>query len=332
MLVQKNGSRIRADSGGNAMVQITAGGGGIAGPITAQRERIAFRSGADDCAAWHYLGSNGACVVMAGGAGVTKEPATDRFAARFHAAGFSVLAFDYRHIGESGGTPRQVVRIPEQLADWQAALDCAASLPEVEAGKIAGWGFSLAAGHLLRLAARPADQRLLAAVIAQAPLADGAASSPRALGHETPGVLARFPLIALRDFARGLAGREPLVVPLAGPRGAVAMLTTPDAIDGDRALNPGGAYPQWQQSIAARSVIPLALYRPGRTAGRIGCPLLAVISTRDQTVLAAPALKAARRAPAGEILQVDGAHYAAFLDQHETVVTAELNFLRRHLL
>jgi alpha/beta superfamily hydrolase len=314
------------------LAQITGGGGGIAGPSTARREGIAFRSGTDDCAAWHYRGSNGACVVMAGGAGVTKEPATDRFAARFHAAGFSVLAFDYRHIGESGGTPRQVVRIPEQLADWEAALDFAASLPEVEAGKIAGWGFSLAAGHLLRLAARPADQRRLAAVIAQAPLADGAASSPRALGHETPGVLARFPLIALRDFARGLAGREPLVVPLAGRRGAVAMLTTPDAIDGDRALNPGGAYPQWQQSIAARSVIPLALYRPGRTAGRISCPLLAVISTRDQTVLAAPALKAARRAPAGEVLQVDGAHYAAFLDQHETVVAAELDFLRRHLL
>jgi uncharacterized protein len=313
------------------MAQITARGSGFDGPATAQREGITFRSGGDDCAAWHYRGTNGACIVMAGGAGVTKEPATDQFAARFHAAGYSVLAFDYRHIGASGGTPRQVVRISEQLADWEAALDCAASLPEVEAGKVAGWGFSLAAGHLLRLAARPAGQRHLAAVIAQAPLADGAVSSPRALGHETPGVLARFPLLALRDVARGLAGREPLVVPLAGPRGAVAMLTTPDACDGDRALNPGNVYPGWDQTIAARSVVPIALYRPGRTASRISCPLLAVISTRDQSVLAAPGLTAARRAPAGEILEVDGAHYAAFLDQHETVVAAELDFLHRHL-
>jgi pimeloyl-ACP methyl ester carboxylesterase len=169
-------------------------------------------------------------------------------------------------------------------------------------------------------------------VIAQAPLADGAANMPHALRHETPGVLARFPLIALRDAARGLAGREPLVVPLAGPRGAVAMLTTPDAIDGDRALNPGNAYPEWQQTIAARSVLPVGLYRPGRTAGRINCPLLAVISTHDQTALPGLALKAASRVPAAEILQIDGAHYAAFLDQHETVVAAELDFLRRHLL
>jgi uncharacterized protein len=314
------------------MVEITAPGGGIAGLTTEPREHIAFRSGSDNCAAWHYQGTNGACVVMAGGAGVTKEPATDRFAARFHAAGYSVLAFDHRHFGESGGMPRQVVRIREQLADWEAALDYAASLPEVQAGKIAGWGFSLAAGHLLRLAARSADESRLAAVIAQAPLTDGAVSSPRALGYETPGVLARFPLIALRDVARGLAGREPLVVPLAGPRGAVAMLTTPDASDSQDALNPGNKHPDWQQTIAARSVVPIALYRPGRTASRISCPLLAVVSTGDQTVLAAPALKAARRAPAGEILEVDGAHYAAFLDQHETVVAAELDFLRRHLL
>ena len=109
------------------------------------------------------------------------------------------------------------------------------------------------------------------------------------------------------------------------------MLTTPDACDSDGALNPGNTYPNWQQTIAARSVVPIALYRPGRTADRISCPLLAAISTRDQTVLAAPALKAARQAPRGEVLQVDGMHYAAFLDQHETVVAAELDFLRLHL-
>lgn len=304
----------------------------IARDAASRRLGITFRSGRDDCAAWHYQGSNGACVVMAGGAGVTKEPATDRFAARFNAAGYSVLAFDYRRFGQSGGAPRQVLRISGQLADWRAALECAAGLPGVAAGKIAGWGFSLAAGHLFRLAARPAGQGRLAAVIAQAPLADGAAITPHALRHETPGVLARFPLIAIRDVIRGLTRREPLVVPLAGRRGDVAMLTTPDAGDADRALNPGSIYPGWQQAIAARSVIPIMMYRPGRTASRTSCPLLAVISSGDQSVLAAPGLKAAGRAPAGEVLQIDGAHYAAFLGQHERVVAAELDFLDRHVL
>jgi uncharacterized protein len=298
-------------------------------PAAAQREGITFRSGTDDCAAWHYRGSNGACVVMAGGAGVTKEPATDRFAARFHAAGYSVLAFDHRHLGESGGTPRQVVRVREQLADWEAALECAASLPEVAAGKVVGWGHSLAGGHLLRIAARSPGRERLAAVIAQAPQADGAVLMPNALRHETFSVKARFPLIALRDVLRGLAGREPLVVPLAGPRGAVAVLTTPDATDSQQALNPGNAYPRWQQAIAARSVIPLGMYRPGSTASRIGCPLLVVVSTGDQTCLPGQALKAAHQAPRSEVLEIDGRHYAAFLDQHEKVVAAELDFLSR---
>ena len=57
-----------------------------------EREKVRFVSGDADCVAWHYPGTNGACVIMTGGFAVTKEPGTDRFARRFHEAGFSVLA------------------------------------------------------------------------------------------------------------------------------------------------------------------------------------------------------------------------------------------------
>ncbi|MFI5897348.1 hypothetical protein ACIA5D_45375 [Actinoplanes sp. NPDC051513] len=60
-------------------------------------------------------------MIMAGGFAVTKEAATDLFAERFHEAGFSVLAFDYRHLGESDGQPRLVLPIRDQLADWEAS-------------------------------------------------------------------------------------------------------------------------------------------------------------------------------------------------------------------
>ena len=79
-------------------------------------------SGGTECAGRHYAGSNGGCVITAAGFAVTKEPTTDLFARRFHDAGFSVLAFDYRGIGESGGQPRQVQHIRDQLADWQVSL------------------------------------------------------------------------------------------------------------------------------------------------------------------------------------------------------------------
>jgi uncharacterized protein len=68
---------------------------------------------------------------------VTKEPGTDLFAKRFHEAGYAVLAFDYRRLGESGGPPRQAIRIRDQLADWQAASAFAAGLPGVDPARLA---------------------------------------------------------------------------------------------------------------------------------------------------------------------------------------------------
>src|SRR3954451_12141047 len=128
------------------------------------RQKVRFASGDTTCAAWHYPGTTGACVVMAGGGAVTKEPGTDRFAKVFHEAGFTVVAFDYRRLGESGGHPRQIVRIREQHADWKAAIDFARSLPQVDSTRIAIWGFSLSGGHIFAVAARNSG---LAAAIAQ---------------------------------------------------------------------------------------------------------------------------------------------------------------------
>ncbi len=122
-------------------------------PAFRQREKVRFASGDTSCAAWHYPGVNGGCVIMAGGTSVTKEPASDLFAARFNDAGFAVLAFDHRRFGQSGGAPRQIVRFDEQVADWHAAIECAAALPDVDQDRISIWGFSLAGGHVFRVAA-----------------------------------------------------------------------------------------------------------------------------------------------------------------------------------
>jgi fermentation-respiration switch protein FrsA (DUF1100 family) len=189
-----------------------------------KRQRIRFASGDTSCTAWHYPGANGGCVIMTGGFAVTKEPGTDLFARRFNGAGFGVLAFDYRNIGESGGQPRQVQRVREQLADWQAAIDCA------------------------------------------------------------------------------------------------------------RALDPDRRYPDWRQEVAARSALRLVFYRPGRYTARVRCPLLVLVCDRDQSVLAAPGVRAASRAPRGELVRLPGGHYEPFLGGHERAVEAELSFLRRHLL
>jgi pimeloyl-ACP methyl ester carboxylesterase len=302
------------------------------GPVKAdagEREAVEFPSGDTTCAAWHYPGTNGVCVVMAGGFALAKEPATDRFARRFNAAGFTVLAFDYRRLGQSGGTPRQVVRIHEQLADWRAAMEKASTLPGVDPERVAIWGFSATGGHVFRVGAR---NPRVAAAIAQTPNADGQAAARNAMRHQKPLALMRFTGRAVLDALDSLVGRPPRLVQLAGEPGTVAVLTTPDALDGERALNSDNAYPNWQQGVAARSALRLTFYRPGRDASQVQCPLLVLVADDDQSALVAPSVRAAERAPHGELVHISGGHYAPFLEGHELAIDAELSFLRRHLV
>jgi pimeloyl-ACP methyl ester carboxylesterase len=297
--------------------------------MSVNREEIRFASGDTECAAWHYAGTNGGCVIMAGGFAVTRGPGTDPFAARFADAGFTVLAFDHRRLGDSGGRPRQVVRIKDELADWRAAIEFAATLPGVDPDKLALWGFSLSGGHVLQIAA---SERRVAAAIAQTPNADCQAIVRNAARHQTPLAMLRLTGRGIIDALGGLFGRPPLLVPLNGEPGRVAFLTTPDALDTDKALNPGNRYPDWQQAAAARFALGLGFYRPGRHASRIQCPLLVVVCDQDTSALAAPAVAAADRAARAELVRLPGGHYQPFLSGHEEAVAAELSFLRRHLL
>jgi fermentation-respiration switch protein FrsA (DUF1100 family) len=266
--------------------------------MPAQRARVSFTSGGTRCAAWHYPGANGGYVVMTGGFGVTKEPATDRFAERFSEAGFGVLAFDYRRLGESGGEPRQVQGIRDQLADWDSAVACAARLPGTDPARVAIWGFSLAGGHVFKVAAGHPE---VAAAIAQTPNTYGLPVLRNANRHQTRTAMLGMTGRAIAVGPGGLLGREPLLVPLCGQPGTIAVITQPDGRHGDTALNPSGRYPQWQQEAAARSVLSIGTYSPARQA-------------------------------AGELARIPGGHCAPFLDGHEQAVEAELDFLRRHLL
>lgn len=295
---------------------------------TSLRSEARFPSGRDTCAAWRYPGTNGGCVVMGSGLGITKEPGTDRFAAAFASAGYTVLAFDFRHFGTSGGQPRQVGRIAGQLEDYAAAVAFARTLPEVDPARVAIWGFSVAGGHVLRLAATLPG---LAAAIAQTPYADGLAATRSAGRYTTSRALARVTGLAIRDAIGGLRGRSPQLLPLTGPSGAVALLSTPDALGGDTALDPDGRYPDWSRTVAARAALTLPLYRPGRDAARARCPLLVVVADEDRSTPVGPSVAAARRAPDAELVRVPGGHYAPFLAEHDVVVAAELAFLHRRL-
>ena len=199
-------------------------------------------------------------VVLAHGWTGVREQRLDAYAERFAGPGLAALVFDYRHFGASSGEPRQLLDITRQLADWEAAIAFVRSRAEIDPGRVALWGTPFSGGHVMETAAR---DRLVAAVVAQVPFADGLRNLP------SLGLALALRLIAagLRDHTGAAFGRAPHMVPSVGPPGSVAVMTTPDAEPGFRAIDPPGS--SWRNQAAARIALRVGSYRPGRHADQI---------------------------------------------------------------
>jgi dienelactone hydrolase len=196
----------------------------------------------------------------------------DAFSERFAAAGFATLAFTYRNFGDSGGQPRQLMSVPRQLADWDAAIDFVKRCAEVDGARVAVWGSSFGGGHAITVASRHPE---LQAAISQCPFTDGLASAA-ALGLK--GNLKASPVL-LRDLVAKLLGRQPVMVPIAAEPGKLALMNAHDALKGYLALMPNGM--QFTNYVAARVMPEILTYRPGRSATRVKCPILFCISDTD---------------------------------------------------
>ncbi|OBJ67454.1 alpha/beta fold hydrolase [Mycobacterium sp. 1274756.6] len=291
-----------------------------------ERDDVRFPSGAELISAWLYrpdAAGDAPLVIMAHGLGAVRTMRLDAYAERFDAAGYACLVFDYRNFGDSEGEPRQLLDIGMQLADWNAAIGYARTLPGIDHDRIALWGTSFGGGHVIATAARTAG---IAAVIAQCPFTDGIASS-RVI---TPRNLARISALATRDLLAAARGRPPVLVPAAGRPGEVALMTTPDAYPGYSALMPDG--PAIPNGVAARFALQLPLYRPGRLAAKVPCPILFCVCTTDSVAPAGPTCRYAARAPRGEVKLYREGHFDIYVGAaFERAVADQIAFLDKHL-
>jgi dienelactone hydrolase len=264
------------------------------------------------------------CVVMAHGLDGAGNARLAAFARRFADAGMAALVFDYRHFGHSEGEPRRLVDRDRQLEDWRAAINFTRMLHGIDARRVAVWGTSLSAGHVATIAA---DDPEIAAAISQAPLVSGLAAL-RAAGARAA---VRIALADLRDHVRGALGRPPSVIPLVGPPGSLAAMTSPDAEPGYRALfEPGD---DSRNEATARGMLRLAAYRPAIRASEIQCPWLVCVCDGDAITPPRPAVKAAARAPRGEIRHYGAGHFDIYVGPtFEIAASDQVDFLRRHLL
>lgn len=290
------------------------------------RTPTSFSSGGVRCDAWLYLPKSSdpsPVIVMAHGLGATKEMRLDAYAQRFVAAGFVCLVFDYRHFGASDGTPRQLLSVKKQLADWRAAIAHARSLPQVDESYVVAWGTSFGGGHALTLAA---EDQGLAAAIAQCPFTDGMASAMAG----NPIINSKVTFAALRDRVGSLRGAEPLYLPNAAAPGTTSFMNAPDALPGMLAI--AGSDSDFDNRLTARSALDVLRYSPGRHAERIGCPVYVALCDPDTVAPNKPAARQLAESPLVEVRTYSVGHFDIYLGEPFEIAVADyLTFLAKHV-
>ena len=290
------------------------------------RQTVEFESHGTRCAAWWYRPEAPGpvpVVVMGHGLGCVKEMRLDAYAERYVAAGYACLAFDYRHFGDSGGEPRQLLDIGRQLEDWQAAVAHARTLDGADPDRVVLWGASLSGGHVIRVAA--ADPRV-AAVVAQVPHVSGIAS----LRSEKLSMVARLSAHGVYDAVRGLFGRSPHYVLSSGDDVELGLVNAPGESAGYLGLMPEDA--EIDRRVAARFALSIGFYSPGRALPTLTMPALLQVGTGDLTTPARPVVDACDRAPTATLKEYPAGHFQLFEEPlFSTVVQDQLDFLSRTL-
>jgi dienelactone hydrolase len=300
------------------------------------KHKISFASGKEQCAGYMHLPRSDKqfpCVIMANGFSGTMDWILPAFAERFVAADIAVCTFDYRHLGESSGHPRQIVDIDKQREDLLNAINFVKRYEGIDPGRIALWGTSLGGSHVVEVAARTPG---IKALICNMPAIDAIKGANvkakiKSLGAtrlQLITVTLRLILAAVWDLLRSSLGLLPYYLKVYGQPGK-AFFTDPLLAKNFERVAARSA--SWQNKIAARFLLKPPRYKDG-TLERIKAPIFFALAEKDQEVSAAFIREKAAGAGLAEIREYPFGHFelyhgAAF----ETVVSDQVAFLQKHL-
>ena len=296
------------------------------------RTDVAFESCGLTCRGWLYRPDDAAAdapaILMSHGFSAVKEQGLDGFARAFCAAGFVVLAFDYRFLGASDGEPRGRIIPTEQHDDNRAALAWLSAQPGVDAGRIGIWGSSYSGGHALFMGAMDPRVKVVAA---QVPAIQTAQSLIALAGRE--GFDGYLQLLADDHAARnaGGAGGE---IPVVAPEGEPSVLATPDSYAW---FNTSGAKdaPTWLNRTNLESVARLAEYAPAAFIDLISPkPLLVQAATNDTPIPIAQVRAAfARAGEPKKLVEFACGHFDLYPGEvfHEPALANALDWFRTYL-
>jgi pimeloyl-ACP methyl ester carboxylesterase len=279
-------------------------------------------------------------IVLAQGLGLVQGSGLAPFVDAFQSAGFAVFTFDYATFGVSDGFPRHQIHPTRHVSDIQAAIamikEKGKSDFNVDVTNIGLWGTSLGGGHVLCVASE--NDPSIRAVVSQIPH----------VGSDLEfvlGALIRAPrnaCMAIIMFQLGLLKWSLLWImqgktayfPIVGLPGSAALMQNPGDVQGYNLLAPDAGQYGWENAATTDSGLHLATYRPMDVVASIQSPVLLIAAEKDTLCPAKSVQQAQERIQGAELLLMPNVgHFDVYQGKAlETMLAAEVDFFRRHML
>lgn len=274
--------------------------------------------------------SNGAGVVLAHGLCGTMDSGLFEYAEGFAKAGFHALVFDYRGFGLSDGTPRQLVSVPKQRADWRAAISALRSNDSVDADRIGLWGISFSGGHVVHMSHLDPKIR---AVVAQVPMIDPVLSGN--VGNYERGIDATQDIMAaiMRRFkTRWFSKSADMLKVAPDAQEGAAVLGSKEAL-----IYPKVAGPSWRNELHPDSFISGQFEdnNPSLLTDDLKTPMLIQIGDKDRVVSNEATHNFARRCgPLATLTSYEADHFTLLHHKakRKKAIAEAAGFFKRRLI
>lgn len=296
---------------------------------TGTREDIEINADGETIRGWLFkpvgTAAKTPCIVMGNGFSAVKEIGMVDFAERFTAAGMAAIAFDFRNLGESDGSPRQELDPAKQIEDLRHAITFAMMLPSVDRERIGLWGTSYSGGHSLVIGG---TDRRLKCVVVQMPTISGHWSGLRRLPMEMiPGVTAAL----AEDRIKRMRGEDSTMRPIIGEPDAHPIYAAGEVREffDKYAVH----IPTWGNEVTLRSLEYARAYEPGAYIEFISpTPLLMIVGLKDTLTCYDLQLEAYNRAlEPKKLVMLEGGHFTCYDDEFETAASAAVDWFTTHL-
>jgi fermentation-respiration switch protein FrsA (DUF1100 family) len=298
-----------------------------------QTSPIAFK--ADDgtvLRGWIYRpavpeGIKSPVVLLHHGFSAVKESFLVDYAQVFAEAGFIVLGYDPRGLGESGGRVPLEIDPMFQVSDFRDAITFALGLPGVDATKVGVWGSSYGGGVAIQAAAL--DKRI-ACVAVQVPFLSGG----NIWSHIPPEAQQQLSALFAHERAARATGQPVQLIPVvtANPeRGELCVLGTRESYEWS--MEKAAKAPNWRNEVTLRSLELTFSFEPASYIHQVAPRPLLIVGAEGDTLMPIEGTRAVfdRAGEPKRFVTIPCGHFGPYDDCFEQSSGAARDWFVEHL-